>query len=459
MNNEKNNISRRNFLRTAALAAGAVAITGCATGEKDDKKTATVGKKNPGRMTMRVNSSTGDSVSLLGFGCMRYPLVDGPDSEIDREAVDELIDYAMAHGVNYYDSSPVYCKGESERVTGESLSRYPRESYFIATKLSNFAPDNYPKERSIEMFKRSLEYFKTDYIDYYLLHSVGGGGLETMHARYIDNGILDYLKEQRANGTIRNLGFSYHGDIATFNELLKMHDDGEVHWDFVQIQLNYVNWEHPAESNGITAQWLYDELAKRNISVVIMEPLLGGRLANVPQNVHNKMKERRPDSSPASWAFRFAAQPGVLTVLSGMTYMEHLQDNVATYSELEPLTEEETDFILRCGKTIAEADTVPCTACSYCMPCPYGINIPAIFAHYNKCVNEDNLPLDKRDPNYVEARKAYLIGYDRAVEKLRQADRCISCGTCVSACPQSINIPKQLARINDYTERLKQEKL
>lgn len=458
MKNNNNFISRRHFLRTASLAAGAMAFVGC---DSDKNKTEqTPGSTKPqGKMTMRTNTSTGDSVSILGFGCMRLPRVDEPESEIDKTAVDELVDYAMAHGVNYYDSSPVYCKGESEQIMGESLSRYPRDSYFIATKLSNFDPSTYPKEKSVEMFKKSLEYFKTDYLDYYLLHSIGGGGVETMRKRYIENGMLDYLKEQRAKGVIRNLGFSYHGDINAFNELLKMHDDGDVHWDFVQIQLNYINWEHPAESNGITARWLYEELEKRNISCVIMEPLLGGRLANVPSNVHSKMKSRRPDASPASWAFRFAAQPGVLTVLSGMTYMEHLEDNTHTYSSLEPLSDDETDFLMVCAKNIADADVVPCTACAYCMPCPYGIDIPGIFAHYNKCLNEDRLPLDKRDPQYVKARKAYLIGYDRAVEKLRQADRCISCGTCLSACPQSIDIPKQLKRINSYTEQLKQNTL
>lgn len=458
MDNNDNNkgLSRRRFLKLGALAAGAVA-TGSCSREADESAARRRGRKTLGDMSVRVNASTGDSVGILGYGCMRLPTVDGSrDGDIDREAVNDQVDYALSHGVNYFDSSPMYCRGLSEEVMGEALSRHPRDSYFIATKLSNFSPATQSREESVKMFKRSLELFKTDHIDYYLLHSVGNGGLENMRRRFIDNGMLDYCRERRAEGTIRNLGFSFHGDIECFKELLAMHDRGEVHWDFAQIQLNYVNWEHPAENNGITARWLYDELNRRGIAVVVMEPLLGGALASVPRNVHNRMKTRRPEESAASWAFRFAAMPGVLTVLSGMTYMEHIKDNVATYSPLEPISDDEHAFLMGAAASIVEDNAVPCTGCAYCMPCPYGIDIPGIFAHFNKCIKDDNMPHDRRDPDYARARRAYLVGYDRAVERLRQADRCISCGFCRSACPQSIDIPAQLRRIDAYTEELKQ---
>jgi len=452
-----NKISRRSFLRISSLAAGAIAVTGCS----NPAATSVAGQKQPGEMTKRVNHNTGDSVSLLGYGCMRLPTVvknsaRDSDAVIDQEAVNEQVDFALKHGVNYFDSSPVYCKGKSEEAMGIALSRYPRDSYYIATKLSNFDKDTQSAAASEAMFRRSLQLFNTDYIDYYLLHSVGNGGLKTMHARYFDNGMIDFLKEQRAKGTIRNLGFSFHGDIACFNELLEMHDRGDIHWDFVQIQLNYINWEHAAEGNGITAEWLYDRLVERDIPVVIMEPLLGGRLAKIPATVNAHMKERRPDDSVASWAFRFAAQPGVLTVLSGMTYMEHIKDNIATYSPLEPVTDDEHAFLMRCAAAIEENGEIPCTACAYCMPCPYGIDIPGVFAHFNKCIRDDNMPHDSRDPDYARARRAYLVGYDRSVERLRQADRCIACGSCLSACPQSIDIPGQLARVDKYTEKLRQ---
>lgn len=454
MQKDNYKLSRRDFLKLTSLSAGAIALGACSSQEKVQAHV----KKEPGEMTLRLNHNTGDKVSVLGYGCMRFPKVDGPDSDFDIAAIDEMIDYSLEHGINYFDTSPVYCKGESERIMGETLSRHPRESYYIATKMSNFAPETHSREASIAMFENSLKQLRTDYIDYYLLHSIGNGGPEALNARYFDNGILEYLQDQKKAGRIRNLGFSFHGDIANFNRLLEMHDRGEAHWDFVQIQLNYINWEHAAQDDGITAEWLYNELANRDIPVVIMEPLLGGRLAEVPDAIATKMKERRPDESIASWAFRFAAQPKVLTVLSGMTYLEHVEDNVATYSPLEPIDDAEHDFLMSVAASIAENDTIDCTACNYCMPCPYGIDIPGIFMHYNKCVNDDTMPHDSRDPEYEKARRAYLVGYDRRVEKLRQADRCIRCGQCISACPQSINIPKELMRIDRYTEELKQRK-
>lgn len=458
--NKNNNISRRGFLKLASLVGLGIAAGACTgTQAGADRKTPGI-KRGTGAMTKRVNPSTGDSVSVLGYGCMRLPTVTGESAqkdmaEIDQEAVNAQIDYALEHGVNYFDTSPRYCRGLSEQTIGTALARHPRDSYFIATKLSNFDKADQTHEASVAMFENSLKYLRTDYIDYYLLHAVGGGGLENLHQRYIDNGMLDFCMEKRREGKIRNLGFSYHGDVAVFDHLLAMHDRGEAKWDFVQIQLNYINWEHAAQGDGITAEYLYNELAKRNIPAVIMEPLLGGTLASVPVGVAAKMAQHRPDDNPAAWAFRFAALPGVLTVLSGMTYMEHVKDNIATYSPLDPVTPEEHDFLMAMAREITENDTVPCTACAYCMPCPYGLDIPGSFTHFNKCINEDRLPRDRRDPTYAAARRAYLVGYDRAVERLRQADMCIGCRACVSACPQTIDIPAQLKRVADYTEELR----
>lgn len=457
---DKHTFTRRRFLKTASLASLGLMAGACTSSDKTSEGHAA---KTPGEMTKRINHNTGDSVSVLGYGCMRLPTVGGESAqksngEIDQDEVNRQVDYAMAAGVNYYDTSPAYCRGLSETVMGNALSRHPRESYFIATKLSNFAPETWSYERSVKMFETSLKNLRTDYIDYYLLHCVGIGSSENLHGRFLDNGMLDFCKRMKEEGKIRNLGFSYHGDPECFDEALRMHDRGDVHWDFVQIQLNYINWEHPAEEHerNITAKYLYDELVSRDIPVVIMEPLLGGSLANVPRPVATKMKQRRPDESVPSWAFRFAALPGVLTVLSGMTYMEHIKDNVATYSPLDPINDEEHDFLLRVATEIVENDTVPCTACAYCMPCPYGIDIPAIFAHFNKCVNDDNVLHDTREPRYAEARRSFLVGYDRAVYPMRQADQCVACGACRSHCPQTIDIPAQLERINRYVENLKQ---
>ena len=293
----------------------------------------------------------------------------------------------------------------------------------------------------------------TDYIDYYLLHSVGNGGSSQFDARYVDNGMIDFLMKEREEGRIRNLGFSYHGDRKTFDYVLGLHE--KVHWDFVQIQMNYVDWRHAASRN-VDAEYLYAELADRGIPAVIMEPLLGGRLSNVPEYIADRLKERDPYSSVASWAFRFAGTyPDVLTVLSGMTYMEHLEENIGTYSPLRPLNEDDIRFLEETAVLMMQYPTVPCNDCKYCMPCPYGIDIPAVLLHYNKCVNEGNIARDPGSEDYRRARRAYLVSYDRAVEKVRQADHCIGCKQCIPHCPQSIDIPHELHRIARYVDELK----
>ena len=417
-------------------------------------------------MTYRKNPKNGDKISLLGFGMMRLPSVGGRSAregneEIDQEMLNRMVDYAIEHGVNYFDTSPAYCRGMSEHATGIALSRHPRESYHIATKLSNFAPDTWPLEASVAMYHNSMKELQVDYIDYLLLHGIGmGSGMEEFENRYMKNGLLDYLLKEREAGRVRNLGFSYHGDIKVFDYLLSRHD--EYKWDFVQIQLNYLDWKYAKQINprNTDAEYLYNELSKRNIPTVIMEPLLGGRLSNVPGNIVERLKQREPERSVASWAFRFAGSfPGVLTVLSGMTRMEHLQDNLLTYSPLKPLTDEEFNFLQETATMMMQFDTIPCNDCKYCMPCPYGIDIPAILLHYNKCLNEGNIPESSQNANYRDARRAYLVGYDRSVPKLRQANHCIGCNQCSPHCPQRIDIPAELHRIDQYVERLKQETL
>ena len=451
----KKSIDRRDFLKV--LGGTAVASASILPGCKERKGAAyTATTEVPtDQMTYRTNPGNNDRVSLLGYGMMRLPLIPSPDGThdtIDQDAINELVDYAIAHGVNYFDTAPVYVQGGSEKSTAIALKRYPRDKYFIATKLSNFS--NFTRENSIAMYRQSFEDLQVDYIDYYLLHSIGNGGLETFRARYIDNGMIDFLLEERKAGRIRNLGFSFHGTQDVFDEVLAMHET--VHWDFVQIQLNYVDWRH-ASGRNVNADYLYDELTKRHIPAIIMEPLLGGRLSNVHDHIAAKLKQRTPEASVASWAFRFAGSPAnVLTVLSGMTYMEHLQDNLRTYSPLVPLTDDEKDFLEETAQLMLRYPTIPCNDCKYCMPCPYGLDIPGILLHFNKCINEGNMPASSQDENYRKARRAFLIGYDRSVPKLRQADHCIGCGQCIHHCPQSINIPKEMQRIDQFVEDLKQ---
>lgn len=460
--NKQNNISRRDFLKAMGMTGATAGLAACGNSTSSSANSDSL----KGEMTYRTNPSTGDKVSLLGFGMMRLPSVGGRSAregneEIDQEMVNRMVDYAIEHGVNYFDTSPAYCRGKSEHATGVALSRHPRNSYFIATKLSNFAPDTWKRENAIAMYHNSLKELRTDYIDYLLLHGIGmGNGMEEYEARYVNNGMLDFLLAEREAGRIRNLGFSYHGDVKVFDRLLAEHD--KYQWNFVQIQLNYLDWKYAKQINprNTDAEYLYNELAKRNIPAVIMEPLLGGRLSNVPDSIVAMLKQREPEASVASWAFRFAgSQPDVLTVLSGMTRMEHLQDNLHTYSPLQPLSEEEFAFLQQAADRMMQFDTIPCNDCKYCMPCPYGIDIPAILLHYNKCLNEGNIPESSQDADYRRARRAYLIGYDRSVPKLRQASHCIGCNQCSPHCPQRIDIPTELHRIDHFVEQLKQETL
>jgi hypothetical protein len=465
-------ISRRSFLKifgTGTVAAAAATTIGC---KNNNEGTRMQDEPAEGKMTYRITPTTKDKVSVLGYGMMRLPTVgqgkakkgkrQTGDEEIDQNMVNKQIDYALKHGLNYFDTAPVYCKGQSERATGIALKRHPRNSYYIATKLSNFGA--YTREESIEMFNNSLKELQTTYIDYYLLHAIGGRDddhepMELFNARFIDNGMLDYCLQKKKEGTIRNLGFSYHGDIEVFNHALKLHDDGKAKWDFVQIEMNYLDWHWANEitEENTDACYLYNELKKRGIPAIIMEPLLGGRLANLPDPVVAKLKSKAPERSVASWAFRYCTTyDNVLTALSGMTYMEHLKDNLRNVCPLEPLTDKEIKWLEGpIAKEIMSYKTIPCNDCKYCMPCPYGIDIPGIFVHYNHLLMEGHAIDNIKDPNYKKYRKEYLVTYDRAVPKVRQADHCIGCGQCMPKCPQQIMIPEELQRVGKFVEKLK----
>ena len=468
MSENKNNISRRGFLK--AMGAGATVAAGAAVASCAPKKNAEYDPAGhhttpvpTDQMTYRTWPNLhNDKISILGYGCMRWPMInsaDGRPQGVDQEQVNTLVDYAMAHGVNYYDTSPAYCMGLSEKATGDALKKYPRESFYIATKLSNFDPRTQSFEGSKVMYENSFKEMSVDYIDYYLLHVMGMGGLENSKRRFFENGIYDFLDKERQAGRIRHLGFSFHGDQETWEWCMQKHDEGVYHWDFVQIQMNYLDWHH-AVGASMTAEYMYNELTKRHIPVVIMEPLLGGRLANIPTHMVARLKQQNSENSVASWAFRFAgSHPNVYCVLSGMTYMENLEDNIRSYSPLVELTEEEKEFLYETADLMQQYPTIPCNNCQYCMPCPYRLDIPGILTHYNKCINEGNVPESQQDPNYRKARQAFLVGYDRTVPKLRQADHCTGCNECSPHCPQQIDIPAAMQRINNFVEALKQNTL
>jgi predicted aldo/keto reductase-like oxidoreductase len=461
----KKTINRRDFLKIASagtVAAGAL-VYGCKPQNSISAEGGTTGEVPTDKMTFRINPHTGDKVSLLGYGCMRWPLkqkADGSGEEVDQETVNELVDYAIAHGVNYFDTAPVYVRGWSETASGIALKRHPRDKFFIATKMSNFDESAWSRQSSIAMYHNSMKALQVDYLDYYLLHNVGrllgnagSTGMDIFRKRFLDNGMLDYLLEERAAGRIRNLGWSFHGDIKVFDYLLSRND---IQWDFCQIQLNYQDWQHATGFNT-NAEYLYGELVKHNVPAIIMEPLLGGRLARVPAQALALMNRINPEASAAQWAFRYAGTPdNVLSVLSGMVYMEHLQENIRTYAPLVPLNEQEYETLEQVTDILINSDYVQCTECQYCMPCPYGIDIPGTFGHYNRCVSAGKILKSANDENYRKARREFLIGYDRNVPKLRQADHCIGCEICRQHCPQRIDIPKEMRRINRYAENLKQ---
>lgn len=365
MENDKNKrLSRRMFLKT--LGFGGVTLMGMpslANGISrviDNEKAVKVPR---GSMTYRTFNKTGERFSLLGYGCMRFPMVaadDGNGMVVDQNKVYELIDYAIKHGVNYFDTSPVYLQRQSETAVGKALSRYPRNSYKLATKMSNHhllksgitGDDLY--NASLEMYRHSHEALKTDYFDNYLIHNVDfeHRGLSFLKARVFDNHLIDFILNERKEGRIRNIGFSFHGESReVFDFLMSRHAD--IHWDFAQIKMNYFDFRH-AKDVEMTAEELYKELTARNIPVIIMEPLLGGKLATLPNDLASSLTKKRPNDSVSSWAFRFAGSfDNVLTVLSGMTYMEHLQDNLYTYSPLETCSNDEFALLENIAESMA----------------------------------------------------------------------------------------------------------
>jgi hypothetical protein len=454
MKKDNNDMNRRQFLRKLGLGAGSA----LAMMAMDPLSALAGNREKPGtlkyhadenKMTYRVQHGSGEKISLLGFGMMRLP--------DDQQQVDELVDYAIAHGVNYFDTAPMYMGGRSEVLTGNTLSRFPRETYHVATKMSNQNRRLWSYDDSKRMYEQSLERLKVDYIDYYLLHSIGGG-MESLKGRFLDNGILDFLLKEREAGRIKHLGFSYHGDVRDFDWLLDHQD--EYHWDFVQIQMNFLDWRHASIRQGwrhdADAEYLYDKLEKKGVQAVIMEPLRGGAFGRMAQELTDQLKAVRPNDSTARWAFRWVGSyPNILTTLSGMNRMDHLMDNVETFSPLEVCSEAENKLLAEIADQMAGFPTIPCTTCEYCMPCPYGVNIPGNFAYYNEAVNTHILPLpDKTAADYMSRKEQFADGLRKALPDVAKwANQCTDCEACLPKCPQQIRIPNQMARIVETLRR------
>jgi predicted aldo/keto reductase-like oxidoreductase len=376
---------------------------------------------------MKKGNFYGKNISSLGFGLMRLPRALEKPSEIDYEASSKLIDYAMANGVNYYDTAYTY--GGSEEFAGHALSKYPRGSYCLATKCPPWMV------KSIDDFERifaaSLERCKTDYFDFYLLHNLArettrAEGNEEYFEKFEKIGMYDMLKQKKAEGKIYRLGFSFHGTLTLFQKLVDKYE-----WDFAQIQLNYVDW------TATDAKSQYEVLTERNIPVVIMEPLRGGTLAVLSEKSAEILKQAQPDASLASWGIRYAASlPNVITVLSGMNTMEHLTDNIATMDGFRPITDQEKELLNKAAAIYAQSGTIACTGCRYCDPCPKGVDIPGIFSIYNHY-------------RIVNFRIPFDNGYS-TLEERERASSCVQCGQCVEKCPQHLNIPEYMREIDDF---------
>lgn len=439
-------LNRREFLKKAGImTGGAMAMmafdpfTGFAK-QSDNQK------QGENLMTYRTQHGTGEKISLLGFGMMRLP---GDNQEL----VNQLVDYAIAHGVNYFDTAPMYTKGLNEEIVGNALSRHPRDKYYIATKMSNYKEEFWDLEEAKKMYANSFEKLRVDHIDYYLMHGVGQGGMEAFENRFIKNGLLDFLVKEREAGHILHLGFSYHGDVRVFDWLVDHND--QYHWDFVQIQMNFLDWRHASLQKGgwrtdADAEYLYNKLAKAGIQAVVMEPFRGGALSKMSQEHIDRLKAMRPNDTVAQWAFRWvSSHPNILTTLSGMNVMEHLVENVATHSPLEPCTAAENDLLETIADAMSGIPTVPCTACAYCMPCPYGVDIPGNFGFYNEAMHNNVLPLpEKSSPEYSVKQKQFADEYLKHFPAEARANQCMDCEECLKKCPQQIRIPNQLSRIN-----------
>ena len=366
-------------------------------------------------------------LSALGMGAMRLPVMDGDDSKIDEKAAMEMVDLAMASGVNYYDTAWGYHGGQSEIVMGKALSRYPRDRFYLATKFPGYDLSNMDKVE--EIFEKQLEKCGVEYFDFYLFHNVCEMNIDA----YLDPkyGIFDYLVKQKKAGRIRHLGFSAHGSYGVMKRFLEAYGK---EMEFCQIQLNYLDWTFQ------DAKAKVELLEEYHLPVWVMEPLRGGRLARLSPQEAAPLQAMRPDELPLAWAFRFLETiPSVTVVLSGMSSRRQMEENLHIFAEEKPLNQKELDTLFAVADQMVKAKTVPCTACHYCVShCPQGLDIPNLLALYNEHSFTGGGFLAPMALSAVAAEK--------------RPDACIGCRSCEAVCPQQIKVSEVLA---DFAQRMK----
>ena len=366
-------------------------------------------------------------LSALGMGAMRLPVVDGDDSRIDEKKAEEMVAYAMANGVNYYDTAWGYHGGNSELVMGKALKNYPRESFYLASKFPGYDLANMDKVE--EIFEKQLEKCQVEYFDFYLFHNVCEMNIDA----YLDPkyGIFEYLMKQKGNGRIRHLGFSAHGKMDVLKRFLDAYGE---HMEFCQLQLNYLDWTFQNAKEKV------ELMREHNIPVWVMEPVRGGKLASLDPENESKLKALRPEESIAAWAFRFLQSvPEVKVVLSGMSNMEQMQENIRTYGEDKPLNQNEMDALMGIAVDMVKKTVVPCTACHYCVDhCTQGLDIPRLLELYNEHAFTGG--------GFIAPMALSAIPEDK------HPDACVGCRSCEAVCPQQIKISEVMA---DFVARLK----
>ena len=375
---------------------------------------------------MQYKDFKGLKLSALGMGCMRLPVIDGNDAQVDEAAAKEMIDYAMAHGVNYYDTAWGYHNGNSETVLGRALAQYPREQFYLADKFPGYDLSNMGKVE--EIFEEQLKKCGVDYFDFYLFHNVCEMNIDA----YLDSkyGTYDYLMEQKKNGRIRHLGFSCHGAMPVLQRFLDAYGKD---MEFCQLQLNYIDWTFQNDKEKV------ELLNQYSIPVWVMEPLRGGRLARLSEEEAAPLKAIRPDETVPAWAFRFLQTlPSVTMILSGMSNLEQVQDNIATFQEDKPLSETELDGLLAVARDMTSKTALPCTACHYCVShCPQGLDIPNLLALYNE---------------HAFTGGGFLAPMAlSALPEDKRPSACIGCRSCEAVCPQQLKISEAMA---DFAARL-----
>ena len=365
-------------------------------------------------------------LSALGMGAMRLPVIDGDDARIDESAAQKMVDYAMEHGVNYYDTAWGYHNGNSELVMGKALSKYPRDSYYLATKFPGYDLSNMDKVE--EIFEKQLEKCGVEYFDFYLFHNVCEMNIDAYLNR--EYGIYEYLLKQKKEGRIRHLGFSAHGSVEVMKRFLEANGKD---MEFCQIQLNYLDWSFQDAKGKV------ELLNQHNIPVWVMEPLRGGKLASLTGEETAKLKELRPEETVPAWAFRFLQSlPSVTVVLSGMSDMTQMQENIRTFEEDKPLNDGEMKALLQMADEMVSKIALPCTACHYCVShCPQELDIPGLLALYNEhCFTGGG---------FIAPMAMSAIPEDK------RPNSCIGCRSCEAVCPQQIKISEAMA---DFAQKL-----